>query len=95
MYFNDPVEWEIMNLNPGGLNPYCNGCTSMIGWSMYTGTQTPGLNPYCNGCTSMIQKDFKENPNSSGLNPYCNGCTSMILYSEPGRVGGFLSQSLL
>ena len=37
------------------LNPYCNGCTSMI----FTRknilvTKIKCLNPYCNGCTSMI-----------------------------------------
>ena len=54
MYFNDFVVldmefWEV------GLNPYCNGCTSMIRQNTAELSKVQrGLNPYCNGCTSMI-----------------------------------------
>ena len=39
------------------LNPYCNGCTSMIAICIVPGKRRTRLNPYCNGCTSMITED--------------------------------------
>ena len=36
------------------LNPYCNGCTSMIEIKQFDSIIIDSLNPYCNGCTSMI-----------------------------------------
>ena len=46
-------------IRAGCLNPYCNGCTSMI--QLGVGGSQPGqkgLNPYCNGCTSMMQRRY-------------------------------------
>ena len=36
------------------LNPYCNGCTSMMYSKLFLKYLRRRLNPYCNGCTSMI-----------------------------------------
>mgnify|MGYP007125561537 CR=1 FL=1 len=60
------------------LNPYCNGCTSMMRQMRFYSTLRTGLNPYCNGCTSMMKLKKSWTMTPLCLNPYCNGCTSMI-----------------
>ena len=55
MYFNDlDTLFSLIDLFLR-LNPYCNGCTSMIEhfFLAFKG-EDYCLNPYCNGCTSMM-----------------------------------------
>ena len=47
----DSEEWSFL----AGLNPYCNGCTSMMKNLLRRRLCMSSLNPYCNGCTSMIR----------------------------------------
>ena len=78
-----------------GLNPYCNGCTSMIQTKLFNRISLGSLNPYCNGCTSMI--------NETRTKRYIRAVSILIVmdvlqwYREMIRSGDLdgLSQSLL
>ena len=96
MYFNDLAYIDRLISFEKGLNPYCNGCTSMINKSeIYRLKYAESLNPYCNGCTSMMGRIGSSSTHQNCLNPYCNACTSMIMIHRSGNSGIIVSQSLL